>query len=373
METSGVLWDIEPHTEAKHDILRRYLGAWFPIMAYLVGAGGRLVYVDGFAGPGRYRGGQEGSPVIAVNALIQHKLWSSRLQSRNYTFLFIEADQRRAESLRHLLQGLNTPSNISWYVEVGLFETMLTNLLDDLEKERGHLAPTFLFVDPFGPTGFPMTLVNRLLRYPKSEVLITLNLRALNQWWLPQEHRYAEVDNIFGSETWRSCLSIAEPREKEACLRSAYRSELGGEASLFLRDFRMVNEHNQTAYWLVYGTHSPRGLAVMKDAMRAVDPSGSFSYSDMTNPDQPFLFGSQFDEMHGQELAHLLKSQYAGQTIEKRALEEFVGGHENYVRPHLTKALELLVAQGSVTPSSKRRGRGWPVDASFTFPPLPSQ
>jgi hypothetical protein len=26
------LWEIEPHTKAKHEILQRYLGAWFPIL-----------------------------------------------------------------------------------------------------------------------------------------------------------------------------------------------------------------------------------------------------------------------------------------------------------------------------------------------------
>lgn len=26
------IWEIEPHTQAKHEILRRYLSAWFPIL-----------------------------------------------------------------------------------------------------------------------------------------------------------------------------------------------------------------------------------------------------------------------------------------------------------------------------------------------------
>jgi len=46
-----IVWPIEPHTEAKHEILRYYLGAWFPILA---SAHRRLLYVDGFAGPREY-------------------------------------------------------------------------------------------------------------------------------------------------------------------------------------------------------------------------------------------------------------------------------------------------------------------------------
>jgi hypothetical protein len=45
------IWPIEPHTAAKHQILRKYLDAWFPILATY---NKRIVYVDGFAGPGRY-------------------------------------------------------------------------------------------------------------------------------------------------------------------------------------------------------------------------------------------------------------------------------------------------------------------------------
>ena len=66
-----VIWPIEPHTKAKHGILRRYLQAWFPIIAF--SGSPRLVYVDGFAGPGEYDGGEEGSPAIAMRTLIEHK------------------------------------------------------------------------------------------------------------------------------------------------------------------------------------------------------------------------------------------------------------------------------------------------------------
>jgi len=44
------LWDIDPHTTAKHEILQRYMKAWFPILGSYHH---RIVYIDGFAGPGR--------------------------------------------------------------------------------------------------------------------------------------------------------------------------------------------------------------------------------------------------------------------------------------------------------------------------------
>jgi len=46
------LWEIDPHTKAKHEILRRYLNAWFPI---LNSWNNRIIYIDGFSGPGATR------------------------------------------------------------------------------------------------------------------------------------------------------------------------------------------------------------------------------------------------------------------------------------------------------------------------------
>jgi three-Cys-motif partner protein len=53
-------WRLEAHTRAKHEILGRYLQAWTPILS----ASGlpHILYIDGFAGPGRYDGGEDGSP-----------------------------------------------------------------------------------------------------------------------------------------------------------------------------------------------------------------------------------------------------------------------------------------------------------------------
>lgn len=54
-------WTRDAHTEGKHLVLEHYLNAWFPIMGT---TNARVLFVDGFAGPGEYAGGEQGSPVI---------------------------------------------------------------------------------------------------------------------------------------------------------------------------------------------------------------------------------------------------------------------------------------------------------------------
>jgi three-Cys-motif partner protein len=64
------IWKIDSHTQAKHIILKKYLDAWLPIMTRW---NGRVLYIDGFAGPGKYQGDEDGSPIIALKSAINHR------------------------------------------------------------------------------------------------------------------------------------------------------------------------------------------------------------------------------------------------------------------------------------------------------------
>lgn len=57
------LWPLDPLTGAKHALWKLYLDRWFPIMGK---HHQRINYIDGFAGPGEYVGGEKGSPILAI-------------------------------------------------------------------------------------------------------------------------------------------------------------------------------------------------------------------------------------------------------------------------------------------------------------------
>lgn len=93
-----MVWDLEPHTKAKHEILREYLKPWFPIIS---SRSDTVVYLDGFAGPGIYSKGEEGSPVIAINTALTHEL---RSKFKKIVFWFIEKDKETANKLGETLE-----------------------------------------------------------------------------------------------------------------------------------------------------------------------------------------------------------------------------------------------------------------------------
>ena len=206
-----VIWELEPHTRAKHEILRYYLGAWFPILASVHS---RVLYVDGFAGPGEYIGGEDGSPVIALNVAKDHQL-QSRFKNE-LVFLFIELDGRRAIHLEKKINSMTLPSNFRVGVERMSFENSINARLADIKERGQRLAPSFFFIDPFGPAGFPMSLMKSISEQPRSEVLINFNYQSLNQRCLQDESKYAMVDSLFGNgECAPSFIHSRAERERE--------------------------------------------------------------------------------------------------------------------------------------------------------------
>jgi three-Cys-motif partner protein len=124
------IWPIEPHTSAKHQILRKYLDAWLPILGTY---NKRIVYIDGFSGPGQYTGGEPGSPIIALEAARTHR---ANLAGE-LIFLFVEERADRVAHLNSRIATIQLPGHFKVQVEQGTFAARLAGLLD---KEGGQIA-----------------------------------------------------------------------------------------------------------------------------------------------------------------------------------------------------------------------------------------
>src|SRR6266699_5439259 len=106
------LWAMDDHTRAKHEILRRYLEGWLPIMTSY---NGRIIYLDGFAGPGEYDKGEPGSPLIAIDTFLNHTY--SPIRTKEVQFFFIEQDPPRYKHLKQLLARKVLPTTASCKIE----------------------------------------------------------------------------------------------------------------------------------------------------------------------------------------------------------------------------------------------------------------
>ena len=195
MEERATLGPILPHTEAKHDILRYHLNAWFPILGRSFS--GPLQYIDGFAGPGEYLGGEPGSPIIALRSVLSNRYFEEfNRNSRRFQFLFVEEDSAFVTSLRDRVADTTWPDTFDLRIEHGEFERIMAHMLD--ERAR-RMPPTVLFIDPFGSAGFTMSILERLSHLDRVDILINFNYLDLNRWILPDPTKHGTLDGLYGS------------------------------------------------------------------------------------------------------------------------------------------------------------------------------
>jgi len=354
---STTIWQIKQHTEAKHAILRKYLDAWLPIITRW---NGRVLYIDGFAGPGEYSGGEDGSPIIAIKAVLEHKI---NIKSE-IIMLFIEADKDRYDHLKRKISLINIPSNIKIKYINAKFDETLSEFFKYIDEQKSRLAPAFVFIDPFGFTGIPFTLIKRIMSNEKCEVLITFMFEEINRF-ISDNRLWDSLTKTFGTDEWKKVISVQDPKKRVELLNKIYREQLERVAGIkFIRSFKMINKINKTDYFLFFGTNNIIGLKKMKEAMWKLDKSGLFQFSDATySPNQPVLFelGPNYNQ-----LKKILLKKYKGKSVSITELEYFIltktPFRETHFKTQILKSMENVKPVDIKVRCQGKRRKG-------TFPP----
>jgi hypothetical protein len=261
----------------------------------------------------------------------------------------VEKDEKRYQKLTAVLNGVKStlPKNyINFQAVHGTFDEQLTQVFKYLDEQKKRLAPTFAFVDPFGFSHTPFSTIAKILQNPKCEVLVNFMYEEINRFLNHPDH--AETfDALFGSTSWRNALSAATSDERRRFIHSLYLNQLR-TAAKYVRSFEMLNDGNKTDYFLFFATNSLKGLEKMKEAMWAVDPSGTFQFSDYTDSlGQVSLFAS---EPEYDALRKMITAEYSGKQIEITALEDWVIAETPFLPRHIRKnVLDPMVNEGGVS------------------------
>ena len=345
-----ILWRREPHTEGKHLVLREYLKAWLPILGKV---SGRILFIDGFAGPGEYEGGEEGSPVIAMRTLAEH---SAKIRAE-VVFLFIEKDERRARHLKGLVDRRRPrlPPTAKVLVRKGDFDSQMTEALDQLDEQKGLMAPALVMIDPFGVKGMPMDVIRRILANPKCEVYASFMWESMNRFFSTPEFE-GPLDELFGTGDWRSANDLAE-KERRDFLYGLYRSQLKEAGAEQVVHFDLY-AGNRLRYSIFFGTGHTKGSDRMKKAMWKVAPWGDFSFRGVMR-DQLVLLEPQPDF---QPLRDTLQNRFADQGwVTVADILEFVSSdetayHDTQVKKPVLKPMEEEGLIRVERPEGSRKG-----------------
>lgn len=346
------LWERDPHTGAKHEMLGRYLEAWFRIIASSFRKDG-LTYVDAFAGPGEYTGGEEGSPLIALAVARRRDVLEYRSPVR---LLFIENSLSRVEHLNGLIGARcePPPGSAQWELQTvhGRCEDVLIPALAAIGADK---APIFVNFDGWG-VDTPMRLVRHVGRYPSAEVLVTFH----TQWFLrfTSQQEVEAGDRVFGGKSWRRVAATGSPADKRRGLIDLYCKELIEARFSYSLVFEMVDESGH-GFLLVYGTSNDTGLEKMKDAMWAVDPQYGQSFRDPRDVDQ--LVFPMSDKLDLSLLRRqLLERLEEGETT-LEALKDFALFETMFKKTHVQTAINELEHDGKVECGRARPHRDFTV------------
>jgi three-Cys-motif partner protein len=302
-------WRYTEHAAAKHEILSRYLDAWLPILGRRRRNSAfrhkRLVLVDGFAGRGRYLGGEPGSPAImfdravrAVEAGYAERVVIRCAEPNEGNFKHL---QEVCAQLRH--DSVEIVPRQKTFGEIG-------GEVAEWAKRQNQAVPTFVMVDPYGIRGVELGLIAELMRNARMEVLLTLMVRDPSRFL--KEENYAEpLTALFGGESWRAC---EEAPNRAECLMLRFQEAVRPEIAKWATPFRVFEDERKTIlYYLVHLTNHDLGMREMKDAM--VRKSGEMTFWPVTlrPPEQMALEvaeASPHPTLQGR-----LEHDYAGRTL----------------------------------------------------------
>jgi three-Cys-motif partner protein len=356
----GIVWSLEPHTKGKHEVLRHYLEAWFPILGFTQG---RIVFIDGFAGPGLYTGGEKGSPLIALDVFRQHQAkFKAEVQ-----FGFIEKDPKRAAHLKALIDELrpSLPKTCAVDVLPGAFDDTMTSVLDILDTQGKKLAPAFVMVDPFGVSDTPMAVIKRILRGDKSEVYVSFMYRDINRFKATKEF-VKPLTDLFGTDEWRKGIDLEGEARKDS-FYGLYESQLRKAGAKHVLHFDLY-EGNQLVYAIFFATRHWLGADRMKQAIWKVDRFGDFSFHG-THSTQLTL---GLDIVDYAPLRKALQDRFRGKgfvTIDRVA--EFVGSDQTDFHTGQLKKPILVPMETEklieVDPKTRKKQRTYPAGTKLRF------
>ncbi|WP_329008523.1 three-Cys-motif partner protein TcmP [Streptomyces sp. NBC_01601] len=355
----------------KHELLRRYLPQ-FGGMTSKQSHDGRVVYLDGYAGEGRYENGDPASAEIALRV-------ASYLRSGHGLTLECFFSEPQAKSFNRLHQVVQhyQAQGVRAHAHRGEVDGVLDQVVEGALGE-----PLFLFLDPCGLVLPQDRLVDVLARKrararPATELLMNFSMMAV--WRLGghvrsprgNETSLRRFDDVCGGMWWREHFADAvASRNMEGAAEDAieavaaeYARRLAERTEMLVESVPVTHSPRKRAvYRLVFATRSQYGLWVFGDTVARArktwwetleereEDDALFSMASVSRPDPKEVEAKAVPEIAA-NLAKLLARVRRPVRLVEHTLEIFGSFYGQVTEPTVRLAVRLLHEQGK-TPSN---------------------
>ena len=265
---------IDPHSLAKHRILRRYIEIYVEV---LMSDPRRerlaLTLVDGFAGGGLYRQRisnelHPGSPLILLDAVPAAQARVNETRRKQATveaeFIFVEKQPATAEHLRRALATHVAPEQVqgkSITICTGSFEDEIASILARI-RERGRAPRAIFLLDQYGYSDVSLPTVQRIFEtLPNAEIFMTLAVGWISAYLHHAREAFERLSTRMGitcpvSEEEIEALYLRaddESRRKRLLVqRILYEAFARSAGAKFFTPFFIVSRESHRPYWFLH-------------------------------------------------------------------------------------------------------------------------
>lgn len=324
--------EVKEQSAIKSLIVTKYFYAWTNVIKKHAD---RLVYLDLFAGPGRYKDGAMSTPLMILENALTLPYMTEKLVT-----VFNDKDKVNASSLEKAISQIPGIQNLNykpvvWNEEVG------ENMVEYFKSKT--LYPTFFFVDPWGYKGLSLKLVNSVVKDWACECVFFFNYNRINMG-LGNDIVRAHMNALFGEERadeLRTKLTSLAPLDREFLILEEICQALKDEGAKYVLPFTFKNDKGtRTSHHLIFASKHSLGYDIMKKVMYKestshVDGVATFAYNpaDKRFPTL-FAYGKNLDDLGNELLAN-----YAGK---KRTVQQLFNEH-NYGTPFILKNYQTVI------------------------------
>lgn len=281
----------KPWSKVKDGLLGCYLR---PYVQKILHTNKPLIYVDCFAGKGKFDDGNPGSPLIALEILTQCIRSTKMRIIPKVEAVFV--DLNNASDLKENLKGY---SDIDVKIIPGKYEEKIDELLKDKTEYN-----VFLYIDPYGIKALNCSKFDVFAnRFQSIELLINMNsfgftreaCRILDTQFKTDdanlfddlvEYESAEpdasgsallesmqaLDNIAGGDYWKTIIKRYKEKkingyEAEECFAKQYCERLNERYKYVLNMPIRIQKGQHSKYRMIHVTNHPEGCLLMVDNM----------------------------------------------------------------------------------------------------------
>ncbi len=252
--------NVRDHSEIKLRILEKFLTPWAAKLGSIERTNSGVIwYIDGFAGPGTYGDGTEGSPLIGLREADQ-----INTANRGYELAcsFVENKRSNWQSLEDLCRPFRE-RGITANNRFGEFADVINDIHDQTFQ-----SPMLLFVDPFGIKPIKYQQFKTLLeRRRQIDLILNFSHRAVYR--LATDYPDV-VTGAIGSGEWQKKWRLTEdPGQRAEFVLEEFRQNLMTDGRfhnvLYYPIRRSIN--SSPIYHLVLASRHPDAFELWNDAI----------------------------------------------------------------------------------------------------------